>query len=212
MVNKKLLEIGDRLGMKYPQIEMLNNEFRRDFRFLIFMLFMAGVIFYMNVVGQKAPQVLSMADLGYTEEVVESKQVNTDGRNDQRYRLSLNGWDDGAKIRIHINLEIIDFAEENDPIAGFARESGLPCSAKSCSLAALEGLVILDADVWNADFAAAKLNPDTDPPLQTDYRNTIYLLKSNRMISFSYDQPIAFTEAKRRVITAMFAERNLFDH
>ena len=111
MVNKKLLEIGDRLGMKYPQIEMLNNEFRRDFRFLIFMLFMAGVLFYMNVVGQKAPQVLSMADLGYTEEVVESKQVNTDGRNDQRYRLSLNGWDDGAKIRIHINLEIIDFAE-----------------------------------------------------------------------------------------------------
>ena len=137
MVNKKLLEIGDRLGMKYPQIEMLNNEFRRDFRFLIFMLFMAGVLFYMNVVGQKAPQVLSMADLGYTEEVVESKQVNTDGRNDQRYRLSLNGWDDGAKIRIHINLEIIDFAEENDPIAGFARESGLPCSAKSCSLAAV---------------------------------------------------------------------------
>ena len=98
MVNKKLLEIGDRLGMKYSQIEMLNNKFRRDFRFLIFMFLMAGVLFYMNVVGQKAPQVLSMADLGYTEEIVESKQVNTDGRNDQRYWLSLNGWDDGAKI------------------------------------------------------------------------------------------------------------------
>ncbi|WP_302557512.1 hypothetical protein [Holdemania filiformis] len=54
--------------------------------------------------------------------------------------------------------------------------------------------------------------PGTDPQLlQADYRNTIYLLKSNRMISFSYDQPIAFTEAKRQVITAMFDEQKLFN-
>jgi hypothetical protein len=31
------------------------------------------------------------------------------------------------------------------------------------------------------------------------------------MISFSYDQPIAFTEAKRQVITAMFDEQKLFN-
>ena len=36
MVNKKLLEIGDRLGMKYPQIEMLNNEFQTGFQIFNF--------------------------------------------------------------------------------------------------------------------------------------------------------------------------------
>ena len=75
----------------------------------------------------------------------------------------------------------------------------------------MEGLVTLNAAVWNADFATPELDPGTDPQLlQADYRNTIYLLKSNRMISFSDDQPIEFTEAKRQVITAMFDEQKLF--
>ena len=114
-------------------------------------------------------------------------------------------------------MDAIEFIKKREgagnPIAGFSRETDHPCSTKNCSLAALEGLVTLNAAVWNAEFAAPEHDPGTDLQLfQADYRNTIYLLKSNRMISFSYDQPIAFTEAKRRVITAMFAERNLFDH
>lgn len=97
-------------------------------------------------------------------------------------------------------MDAVGFTKKREgagnPIAGFSRETGHPCSTKNCSLAALEGLVTLNAAVWNAKFAAPEHDPGTDLQLlQADYRNTIYLLKSNRMISFSYDQPIAFTEA-----------------
>ena len=113
-------------------------------------------------------------------------------------------------------MEAIEFIKKREgagnPIAGFSRETDHPCSTKNCSLAALEGLVTLNAAVWNAEFAAPEHDPGTDLQLfQADYRNTIYLLKSNRMISFSYDQPIAFTEAKSQVITAMFEEQKLFN-
>ena len=113
-------------------------------------------------------------------------------------------------------MDAVEFTKKREGagnlIAGFSRETGHPCSIRNCSLAALEDLVMLDAAAWNADFAAAELDPDADPQLlQADYRNTIYLLKSNRMISFSDDQPIEFTEAKRQVITAMFDEQKLFN-
>lgn len=97
-------------------------------------------------------------------------------------------------------MDAVEFIKKREgagnPIVGFSRETGHPCSTKNCSLAALEGLVTLNAAVWNAEFAAPEHDPGTDLQLlQADYRNTIYLQKSNRMISFSYDQPIAFTEA-----------------
>lgn len=113
-------------------------------------------------------------------------------------------------------MDAVEFTKKREGaenlIAGFSRETDHPCSTKNCSLAALEGLVTLNAAVWNAKFAAPEHDPGTDLQLlQADYRNTIYLLKSNRMISFSYDQPIAFTEAKSQVITAMFEEQKLFN-
>ncbi|MBS5000703.1 hypothetical protein [Holdemania filiformis] len=113
-------------------------------------------------------------------------------------------------------MDAVEFTKKREGaenlIARFSRETGHPCSTKNCSLAALEGLVTLNAAVWNAKFAAPEHDPGTDLQLfQADYRNTIYLLKSNRMISFNYDQPIAFTEAKSQVITAMFEEQKLFN-
>lgn len=106
--------------------------------------------------------------------------------------------DPDTNYNIRLNINVVDYQEEIDPVIGYLREMGISVNQNSFRLKDLknylEDMNELDADQWKSEMAYSSLTFDVELSSYGNPNNTIYLLSGNRAVVFRYYDNIEITQ------------------
>ncbi|MCH1939877.1 hypothetical protein [Holdemania massiliensis] len=170
---------------------------------LCFLLFILATYGFTSVTqnqsfSKESPQVIPLSDFGLMDEIVEKKRNWIDGLGNQRYECILQGVDPDTNYNIRLNINVVDYQEEINPVIGYLREMGISVNQNSFRLKDLrdylEDMNELDADLWKSEMAYSSLTFDIELSSYGNPNNTIYLLSGNRAVVFRYYDNIEITQ------------------
>ena len=170
---------------------------------LCFLLFILATYGFTSVtqnqsLSEESQQVIPFSDFGLTDEIVEKKRSWIDGLGNQRHECILRGVDPDTNYNIRLNINVVDYQEEIDPVIGYLREMGISVNQNSFRLKDLknylEDMNELDADQWKSEMAYSSLTFDIELSAYGNPNNTIYLLSGNRAVVFRYYDNIEITQ------------------
>ena len=134
----------------------------------------------------------------FSEESLQVIPLWIDGPGNQRYECILRGVDPDTNYNIRLNINVVDYQEEIDPVIGYLREMGISVNQNSFRLKDLknylEDMNELDADQWKSEMAYSSLTFDIELSAYGNPNNTIYLLSGNRAVVFRYYDNIEITQ------------------